>query len=133
MTTQLVAICPKCGCDAMAETRTLKPSELPALDEIPDLPSPANTKRVFTCSNCGTKFKRSPGSEAQSLSDSYSTTQHPRAVCPKCGYSGEMWESSQEETPIKSKWYGVRHLPTSRDITWVHICLRCGKRFEQLA
>ena len=132
MTTQLVAICPKCGCDAMAETRILKPSELPALDEIPGLASPSNAKQVFTCSNCGTKFKRLPGTEAREQSENSSMTQHPGAVCPKCGYSGEMWESIQKETPIKSKWYGARHLPTSRDITLEHICLRCGKQFEQL-
>ena len=60
MRKQQAAVCPKCGCDAMAETRILNPSELTALDEIPDLPSPSKAKRVFTCSNCGTKFKRPP-------------------------------------------------------------------------
>ena len=132
MTTQLVVLCPKCGCDAMAETRSIKPSDLPPLDEIPDLPSPANTKRVFTCSNCGTKFERSDDQDdtVWISGDSIVQTQVPRTKCPRCGCT-EMWESIQKETPIKTRWYGVRYLATSVDFKWIHICIRCKKRFEQ--
>ena len=134
MTTQQIAICPGCGCDAMAETRSIKPSELPPADQLENLPSPSkNARRVFICNNCGTKFKRSPVSEVGGGPETSRKTSLPKVVCPKCGYSGKMWDSFPKETPVKSKWFGVRHLSTPADTPWVHVCIQCGKRFEQTA
>ncbi len=61
-----------------------------------------------------------------------STIQVPKAVCPKCGCT-EMWESIQKEIPPEPRWYGVRYFVSPGDVIWVHICIRCGRRFEQPA
>ena len=126
MTIQEVAECPKCGCDAMAETRTLKPSDLPALDDLDRTPPRVVTKRVFTCSNCGTKFKRSGEPEGQVRKN------RPRTICPKCGCT-RMWDSFQEEKYPGTPVYGIRYIKTPGDSIWVHVCSKCGKRFEQLS
>ena len=58
MTNERAAVCPKCGCDAMAETRRIK------LEEI-QIGSPAeDDRRVLTCNNCGTRFERPPDQQA---------------------------------------------------------------------
>ena len=131
MTTQQVAECPKCGCDAMAETRSIKPSDLPSLDDLEHSPAPVITKHVYTCSNCGTKFKRSGGPDGQ-LREVRSSTPIPKTMCPKCGCT-EMWESFQDEKYPGPRVYGIRYVKSPVDIIWIHVCSRCGKCFEQPA
>ena len=110
----------------MAETRTIKPSDLPSLDDLDFTQPPVAPKRVFTCSNCGTKFKRS---EEQAGTGRSSPT-IPKVMCPKCG-SPKIWESFQKEKVPGTRVYGIRYLKSPGDITWVHVCRKCGKRFEQ--
>ena len=131
MTTQQVAECPKCGCDAMAETRSIKPGDLPALDNLDHVPPPVAIRRIFTCGNCGTKFKRVGDPEGRERIVRLSPDT-PRTMCPKCGCT-RMRESFQKEKYPEIPVYGIRYVKTPGDITWVHVCSKCGKRFEQVS